>query len=328
MPTISASSPAPGVGPGEHRAVGRQVLLAVIFLLSGAAKLTMSPERMLATGQTGAAALPLPITRFTAACELLAVAGLILPGLFGVAQPLTGWAAMGLAVVMLGAMSKHAKLAVTEHRATEWRNALSNVALLLLCAFVAAGRILISMMRDAAVSLVDRLHKARNAFYAGGAGAAPRRFLGPDITWIVPDDTAIAGSYRGPHVVFAYFHRRSDLASSTFQISRRDILVGDDGDRIAACWLSRSTHARLTQFTPKYPPLGPNGDRYRMPMSGAVIPEGCPITLPSAEPGRRSSTNKWRCGNADGRTHYYQGSFGRRRHAAPCRRTVDDRSRA
>jgi hypothetical protein len=62
VPTISASSPAPGVGPGEHRAVGRQVLLAVIFLLSEAAKLTTSPERMLATGQTGAAAFPLPIT--------------------------------------------------------------------------------------------------------------------------------------------------------------------------------------------------------------------------------------------------------------------------
>jgi hypothetical protein len=42
--------------------VGRQVLLAVIFLLSGAAKLPTSSERMLATGQTGAAAFPLPIT--------------------------------------------------------------------------------------------------------------------------------------------------------------------------------------------------------------------------------------------------------------------------
>jgi hypothetical protein len=113
----------------------------VVFLLSGAAKLTMSRERMLATGQTGAAAFPLPITRFTAACELLAIAGLILPRLLGVAETLAGWAAVGLAVVMLGAMSMHAKLAVTEHRATEWRNALVNVVLLLLCVFVAVGRI-------------------------------------------------------------------------------------------------------------------------------------------------------------------------------------------
>ena len=118
-----------------------QLLLAVIFLLSGAAKLTMSRDRMLATGQTGAAAFPLPITRFTAACELLAVIGLILPRLWGVAETLTGWAAVGLAVVMLGAMGMHAKLAVTQHRATEWRNASFNVAILALCVFVAVGRI-------------------------------------------------------------------------------------------------------------------------------------------------------------------------------------------
>ena len=118
-----------------------QALLAVIFLLSGVAKLTMSRERMLATGQTGAAAFPLPITRFTAACELVAVVGLILPGLLGVAETLTGWAAVGLAVVMLGAMSMHTKLAVTQHRVAEWRNAAFNVAILLLCVFVAAGRI-------------------------------------------------------------------------------------------------------------------------------------------------------------------------------------------
>ena len=113
----------------------------MIFLLSGAAKVTMSRERMLATGQTGAAAFPLPITRFTAVCELLAVIGLILPLLLGVAEPLTGWAAVGLAVVMVGAMSMHATLAVTEHRVAEWRNVLVNVALLLVCAFVAVGRI-------------------------------------------------------------------------------------------------------------------------------------------------------------------------------------------
>ena len=118
-----------------------QALLAVIFLLSGVAKLMMSRERMLATGQTGAAAFPLPITRFTAACELVAVVGLILPGLLGVAESLTGWAAVGLAVVMLGAMSMHTKLAVTQHPVAEWRNAAFNVAILLLCVFVAAGRI-------------------------------------------------------------------------------------------------------------------------------------------------------------------------------------------
>lgn len=32
--------------------------------------------------------------------------------------------------------------------------------------------------------------------------------------------------------MFSYFHRRRDLANCTFQIQRRDILVGD-GNRIA-----------------------------------------------------------------------------------------------
>ncbi len=118
-----------------------QIVLAVIFLASGLAKLTMSRERMLASGQTGAAAYPLPIVRFTAACELLAVVGLLLPTLLGIAAGLAGWAAVGLAIVMIGAMAMHSKLAVTEQRATEWRNVATNVALLVVCVFVAIQRI-------------------------------------------------------------------------------------------------------------------------------------------------------------------------------------------
>ena len=34
------------------------------------------------------------------------------------------------------------------------------------------------MDRDAAVDLLDRLHKAQNEFYAGGSGAALKRLLG------------------------------------------------------------------------------------------------------------------------------------------------------
>lgn len=118
-----------------------QLLLAAVFLFSGLAKLTMSRERMLATGQTGAAAYPMPIVRFTATCELLAVVGLILPLLLHTAESLTGWAAAGLAVVMIGAMAMHARLAVTQKRSTEWRNVAVNVALLLVCLFVAINRI-------------------------------------------------------------------------------------------------------------------------------------------------------------------------------------------
>lgn len=118
-----------------------QVLLALLFLVSGVAKLSMSQERMLDTGQTGAAAFPLPVTRFTAACELLAVVGLIVPPLVGVAPALAGWAAAGLAVVMIGAMGMHSRLAVTERNPAEWRNVAVNVVVLLVCVVVAVGRL-------------------------------------------------------------------------------------------------------------------------------------------------------------------------------------------
>jgi ketosteroid isomerase-like protein len=89
------------------------------------------------------------------------------------------------------------------------------------------------MNRDTAISLLDRLHQAQNEFYAGGCGAALEQLLAPDIAWSVPGDSAIAGSYRGLEEVLSYFRRRRDLADHTFQMKRRDVLVGD-GDRIAA----------------------------------------------------------------------------------------------
>jgi predicted DCC family thiol-disulfide oxidoreductase YuxK/ketosteroid isomerase-like protein len=89
------------------------------------------------------------------------------------------------------------------------------------------------MNRDAAIALLDRLHKAQNEFYAGGSGAALEQLLAPSITWTVPGDNGIAGTYRGHGEVFDYFRRRRDLAGQTFRMKRRDVLVGD-GDRIAA----------------------------------------------------------------------------------------------
>ncbi|MEV4142370.1 DoxX family protein [Amycolatopsis sp. NPDC049691] len=118
-----------------------QILLAAIFALSGVLKSTMSRQRLLETGQTGAAAYPLPVVRFTAICELFAVAGLVLPVLVGVAPELTGWAAVGLAVVMVGAMAMHTRLAVVRHKAAEWRNVGVNALILAVCVFVAAGRL-------------------------------------------------------------------------------------------------------------------------------------------------------------------------------------------
>jgi hypothetical protein len=111
-----------------------QVVLAATFLASGAAKSTMSPERMVATGQTGTAMFPLPVVRFAATMELLAAAGLILPGVTGVAEGLTAAAALGLCVVMVGAAWAHVRL-------HEPQNVAINAALFALSLFVAVGHL-------------------------------------------------------------------------------------------------------------------------------------------------------------------------------------------
>jgi hypothetical protein len=89
------------------------------------------------------------------------------------------------------------------------------------------------MNRKTAIGLVDRLHRAQTEFYAGGSGSALEQLLASNIAWTVPGDNRIAGTYRGLEQVLEYFRRRRDLAGHTFQIERRDILVGD-GDRLAA----------------------------------------------------------------------------------------------
>ncbi|MEN3308690.1 MAG: hypothetical protein V7603_4892 [Micromonosporaceae bacterium] len=110
-----------------------QGLLAVVFTGSGVAKSMMSRQRLIATGQTGVAVFPMPVVRFTAGCELLAAAGLVLPWATGVARVLTPLAAVGLCVVMVGAASSHARL-------REARNVAANVLLFGLALTVAIAR--------------------------------------------------------------------------------------------------------------------------------------------------------------------------------------------
>lgn len=113
-----------------------QGFLAALFLFSGSLKISMSKERMMATGQTGVAPFPLPVIRVTAACELLAVLGLLLPLPTGIAPILTPIAALGLAVVMVGAIVSH----LSRHEALQ---AGANTFFLLICLFVAVGRLTI-----------------------------------------------------------------------------------------------------------------------------------------------------------------------------------------
>lgn len=112
-----------------------QLTLAAVFAASGAAKLTMARERLIATGQTGVAMFPMPVVRFTAAMELLAAVGLVAPGLTGIGTALTPLAALGLCVVMIGAAWAHSRL-------HEPRSVLVNAVMFGLAAFVIVGRLL------------------------------------------------------------------------------------------------------------------------------------------------------------------------------------------
>jgi uncharacterized membrane protein YphA (DoxX/SURF4 family) len=111
-----------------------QGLLAAIFLVSGGAKISMSKPRLLATGQTGVAPFPLAVIRLVAACELIAVVGLVGPVVTGILPTLTGFAAVGLAVVMVGAIASHASL-------REPLPVAVNFGILAVCCFVAVGRL-------------------------------------------------------------------------------------------------------------------------------------------------------------------------------------------
>jgi ketosteroid isomerase-like protein len=91
----------------------------------------------------------------------------------------------------------------------------------------------VAIDRDTAIDLLDRLHEAQNEFYGGGSGAALEQLLTPSVTWTVPGDNRIAGTYCGLEEVLGYFRRRRDLADRTFRMERRDVLVGE-GDRVAA----------------------------------------------------------------------------------------------
>jgi uncharacterized membrane protein YphA (DoxX/SURF4 family) len=110
-----------------------QGILAAVFLGSGIAKSIMSREKLAATGQTGAASQPIGLVRFVAVCEILGAAGLILPAALGIDQFLTPLAAIGLAVIMIGAARIHIKL-------QEPKAAAINMALLGLCILVVWGR--------------------------------------------------------------------------------------------------------------------------------------------------------------------------------------------
>ncbi len=87
-----------------------QVLLALLFLFAGGVKLIMPIEEM-TKGMP--VAIPGLLLRFIGVCEVLGGLGLVLPGLLRVKPWLTPIAAVGLVIIMLGAVAFSLKLGVT-----------------------------------------------------------------------------------------------------------------------------------------------------------------------------------------------------------------------
>lgn len=109
-------------------------LLALVFVGSGAVKLVQSREKLVASA-TGAALEGFGAGGIKAigTVEVLAAVGLILPAVLDVAPVLVPLAAVGLVLLMVGAI-------VTHVRRRESQVVVVNLVLLALALFVAWGR--------------------------------------------------------------------------------------------------------------------------------------------------------------------------------------------
>ena len=110
-----------------------QILLALLFVFAGGMKLVMSTEALIAMGPPDQIVFPGWFYKFIGLCELLGGLGLVLPGLLRRQQHLTPLAALGLAIIMIGAVA-------TTVMAFGAAAAISPLITGLLCAFVAYGR--------------------------------------------------------------------------------------------------------------------------------------------------------------------------------------------
>jgi uncharacterized membrane protein YphA (DoxX/SURF4 family) len=108
-----------------------QALLAFAFLSHG--RMMISPAESMRDRYGYISAISPRLRLYIGVAELLAAAGLILPGLTGVLPELTTLAALGLVIVMILAIVFHIPR-------KEYPNIVLNLVLLLMAAFVAYGR--------------------------------------------------------------------------------------------------------------------------------------------------------------------------------------------
>jgi uncharacterized membrane protein YphA (DoxX/SURF4 family) len=82
-------------------------ILALCFLASGLMKLIRRKEKLSGAGTTWDEDFAQPVVKLIGLAEVLGAIGLVLPLLTGIAPILTPIAAVGLAVIMLGATITH-----------------------------------------------------------------------------------------------------------------------------------------------------------------------------------------------------------------------------
>ena len=111
-----------------------QILLGLLFLFAGGTKLVMSGETLMQEmAKSNSITLPLAFIRFIGVVELLGGLGLILPGLTKIRRSLTPLAAVGLTIVMVGAV-------IVTIMGPGVGAAIFPLIIAILCALVAYGR--------------------------------------------------------------------------------------------------------------------------------------------------------------------------------------------
>jgi uncharacterized membrane protein YphA (DoxX/SURF4 family) len=108
-----------------------QILLVLIFLFSGITKLL--PIIPMPPPPPNVWMPPMWFLKFIGVCELLGALGLVLPGLLRRQQYLTVWAAVGLTIIMIGAV-------VISLMTMGVATAVIPLIVGILCVFVAYGR--------------------------------------------------------------------------------------------------------------------------------------------------------------------------------------------
>jgi uncharacterized membrane protein YphA (DoxX/SURF4 family) len=110
-------------------------LLAVAYFFGGGGKVILSKEKLAAFGPSSKWVndFSAGTVKAIGALEVLAALGLILPAVLGIAPILVPLAAVGLAVIMIGAT-------ITRIRRREFKFMTADLVYLVLIAFVAWGR--------------------------------------------------------------------------------------------------------------------------------------------------------------------------------------------